>query len=127
MDRRISQIAKELGARHVGAVPNVGGGAFGMARLAALLQERLSPGIGKRPGRPTNATWTTQRKVPMSAATLSALNDLSVALSSEQRKVSPMQLAAQLLEECVECMSSTKAPAKSKVRGRKTNSETTAR
>ena len=70
-------------------------------RLAQHLDERLAPSAGKRPGRPTNEEWTEQRKVPMSAGTLAALQELSARLSSERRKVSPMQLAAQLLEESV--------------------------
>jgi len=101
MDKRISRIAKDLGAKHVGTLPNVGGGAFGMARLAQMLHERLAPSYGKRPGRPTNDRWTEHPKVPMSAETLASLQELSARLSSDERKVSPMQLAAQLLEESV--------------------------
>jgi hypothetical protein len=101
MDKRIAQIAKDLGAKHVTKLPNVGGGAFGMARLAQILHARLAPSAGKRPGRPTNNEWTEHRKVPMSAATLATLQELSERLSSEKRRVSPMQLAAQLLEERV--------------------------
>lgn len=101
MDKRIARIAKDVGAKHVGKLPNVGGGAFGMARLAQLLHARLAPSTGRRPGRPTNDQWTEHRKVPMSAETLASLQELSSRLSSEDRKVSPMQLAAQLLEECV--------------------------
>lgn len=101
MDKRIGKIAKVIGARHVSSLPNVGGGAFGAARLAQILHERLAPSVGKRPGRPTNGRWTEHPKVPMSAATLASLQELSAKLSSEERKVSPMQLAAQLLEESV--------------------------
>ena len=43
MDKRVSRIAKDLGAKHVGTLPNVGGGAFGMARFAQLLHARLAP------------------------------------------------------------------------------------
>jgi hypothetical protein len=101
VDKRIEQIAKDLGAKHVSTLPKVGGGAFGMARLSQLLHTRLAPGAGKRPGRPTNGQWTEHRKVPMSRETLKSLRELSKYLSSEERKVSPMQLAAQLLEESV--------------------------
>ena len=101
MDQRIAKLAKDMGAKHVGKLPNVGGGAFGMARLAQMLHARLAPSSGKRPGRPTNDEWTEHPKVPMSPETLASLRDLSARLSSEERKVSPMQLAAQLLEECV--------------------------
>jgi hypothetical protein len=101
MDKRIARRAKEIGAKHAGTLPHVDGGAFGMARLARMLHARLAPSAGKRPGRPTNDRWTEHRKVPMSAETLASLQELSVRLSSEERKVSPMQLAAQLLEESV--------------------------
>lgn len=101
MDKRIANIAKKTGAKHIGTLPDAGGGAFGMARLAQLLHDRLAPSAGKRPGRPTSEDWTEQRKVPMSPETLAALKKLSTRLSSERRKVSPMQLAAQLLEESV--------------------------
>jgi hypothetical protein len=101
MDKRIASIAKDLGAKHVGTLPDVSGGAFGMARLAQMLHERLAPSAGKRPGRPSNDQWTEQRKVPMSEETLAALRKISAHLSSDERKVSPMQLAAQLLEESV--------------------------
>jgi hypothetical protein len=101
MDKRIASIAKNLGAKHVGTLPDVGGGAFDMSRLAQLMHEQLAPSTGKRPGRPTNDQWTEQRKVPMSEETLTALQQLSASLSSDKRKVSPMQLAAQLLEESV--------------------------
>jgi hypothetical protein len=101
MDKQIERIAKQLGAKHIRTLPNVGGGAFGMAQLAQILNARLAPSSGKRPGRPTNDQWTEHPKVPMSATTLASLRELSAKLSSEERKVSPMQLAAQLLEESV--------------------------
>ena len=37
------KIAERLGATHVGEVPDAGDGAFGMARLGAILKERLQP------------------------------------------------------------------------------------
>jgi hypothetical protein len=101
VDKRIARIAKNMGAKHVGTLPDVGGGTFGMARLAQIMHARLAPSTGKRPGRPTNERWTERAKVPMSAETLARLRELSERLSSEERKVSPMQLAAQLLEESV--------------------------
>lgn len=101
MDKRVERIGRNLGAKHITTLPDVGGGAFGMSRLAQILQARLAPSAGKRPGRPTNDRWTERCKVPMSADTLAELQSLSSRLSSEKRKVSPMQLAAQLLEESV--------------------------
>jgi CubicO group peptidase (beta-lactamase class C family) len=44
-------------------------------------------------------SWVLQRKVPMSAETLERLTKIAESISTEDRKVSPMQVAAQLLEE----------------------------
>jgi hypothetical protein len=101
MDKRIRQIAKDVGATHVETLPEIGGGAFGMARLAQSLYSQLAPSAGKRPGRPTNAEWNERGKVPMSTATLASLKELSAKLSTSDRKISPMQVAAELLEQGV--------------------------
>lgn len=95
------EFAQMLGAEIVGEVPDVGGGPFGMARLAHIMHERLTPSRGERPGRPTNPNWSTRCKVPMSEATLARLTELAEEMSTAERKVSPMQVAAQLLEEAV--------------------------
>ena len=104
MARNIDRIANKLGAEIVGRVPDVGGGAFGMSRLAGIiasLQARLQPGQGQRPGRPTDTNWVHHPKVPMSAETQARLERLAELASTPERKVSPMQVAAQLLEEAV--------------------------
>jgi|SRR5579883_1388788 len=104
MATNTAKIAELLGAKVVGQVPDTGGGAFGAARLVEIvttLQARLTPGIGKRPGRPSVVTWTVTPKVPMSAATEAKLARLAARASNADRKISPMQLAAQLLEEAV--------------------------
>jgi hypothetical protein len=101
MAKNRERLAKLLGATIAGEVPDVGGGAFGMAQLAHILHERLTPARGERPGRPTNPNWVIRPKVPMSAATAKKLTRLAGAMSTPERKVSPMQLAAQLLEETV--------------------------
>jgi len=102
MAKRAEQIARELGATIKGKVPGISGGAFGAARMAKVLSARLSPSVGKRPGRPTNAAWVKHPKIPMSEATHSQLQMLAEQLSTAERRVSPMQVAAQLLEESVE-------------------------
>jgi len=104
MAKNIDRIARKLRAEIVCQVPDVGGGAFGMARLTgimAALQGRLQPGQGQRPGRPTDARWVHHPKIPMSAETEQRLGRLAALASTPERKVSPMQLAAQLLEETV--------------------------
>ena len=102
MAKNAEKLARLLGARIVAQVPDAGGGAFGMARLAQILHERLTPSQGKRPGRPTDATWIVRPKVPMSKATQKKLQTLAKKASANGRKVSSMQLAAHLLEEAVE-------------------------
>lgn len=101
MAKNREKLAALLGAKIVGEVPDVGGGAFGMARLARILHERLTPSQGDRPGRPTNPQWVHRPKVPMSEATVEKLTRIAETLSGPERKVSPMQVAAQLLEEAL--------------------------
>jgi hypothetical protein len=95
------EFAALLGAEIVGEVPDVGGGPFGMARLAHIMHQRLTPSQGERPGRPTDATWENRPKVPMTDATHRRLTQIAAQLSTSERRVSPMQVAAQLLEEAV--------------------------
>ena len=101
MAKNRDRLAELLGAKIVGQVPDVGGGAFGMARLAHILHERLTPSRGERPGRPTDVRWVARPKVPMSRATEKKLKQLAAKVSKSGRKVSAMQLAAHLLEEAL--------------------------
>lgn len=98
MAKNIKSIAEKMGAQVICETPEFGGGSFGAARLAQFLHGKLKPAIGKRPGRPTNANWVKRPKVPMSEETLSLLAEYSRELSSEGRKISPMQLAAEIIE-----------------------------
>jgi hypothetical protein len=101
MAKNVNTIAKKLGATVKGEVPDTGGGAFGMARLARILTSRLQPSQGLRPGRPSDPNWVLQGKVPMTEETKEQLTALAEKLSGDGRQVSPMQVAAQLLEESV--------------------------
>jgi len=105
MAKNRKRIAVGLGAKIVGRVPDTRGGAFGAARLAHIverLQARLVPGQGKRAGRPSDATWVRHPKVPMSEATTQRLCLLAERASDGGgRKVSPMQIAAQILEDAL--------------------------
>jgi hypothetical protein len=107
MAKNREKLAALLGARIVSEVPNVGGGAFGMARMAHILYQRLTPGQGERPGRPTDASWVRRPKVPMSEETYGALIEIAEVMSASGRKVSPMQVAAHLLEEALAHISET--------------------
>ncbi len=104
MAKNVKRIAERLGAEVIGQVPDAGGGAFGAARLAQSiegLQARLVPGQGKRAGRPSDASWVRHPKVPMSEATGRRLLSLAERASAAGRKVSPMQIAAHILEEAL--------------------------
>ncbi len=101
MAKNRDKLAELLGAKIVGPVPEVGGGAVGMARLAHFLHQRLTPSQGDRPGRPTNPNWVIRPKVPMSQATAAKLARIAKVMSTPKRRVSPMQVAAQLVEDAV--------------------------
>jgi hypothetical protein len=105
MVKDIDKIAARLGAKIVCQVPDVGGGAFGMARLAGLIaaiQARLEPACEQGQGGPNGPPRRRCAEVPISEQTQRALERLAELASSPERKVSPMQLAAQLLEDAVE-------------------------
>lgn len=98
MARNIDRLAQKLGARVVERVPEYSAGAFGIAGLAQHLRARLEPGQGKRPGRPSDSSWKKRPKVPMSLETERRLRDLASRMSDQERQVSPMQVAAEILE-----------------------------
>lgn len=69
------------------------------------LRSRLAPGQGERPGRPSDPTWTVQRKLSMNEETLGTLERIAESLSTDERRVSPMQVAALLVEDATERLS----------------------
>jgi hypothetical protein len=101
MPKNPEEFARLLGAKIVGQVPEIDSGPFGMARLAHMMHERLTPSQGERPGRPTDSSWSARPKVPMSKGTQQRLAEIAEEMSTPQRRVSPMQVAAQLLEAAV--------------------------
>src|ERR1035438_9749227 len=100
------KIAKRLGATYVAPVPDVGDGAFGMAHLAQKLKERLDARGVRRHG--TGVGCVMRSKVPMSAETEKLLIALAEKLSTPERRVNPLQLAGQLLEESVQRLAQEK-------------------
>ena len=99
MAKNIEVLARKLGATVVGTVPETSAGAFGIAALANILRQRLEPSVGKRPGRPSYAPWSKRPKVPMAPETEDRLRELSHLLSEGERQISPMQVAALILEQ----------------------------
>jgi hypothetical protein len=86
--KTVKRLTELLGAEVIGDVPEAGGGAFGAARLPRLiatLRDTLSPGQGRRPGRPTNPKWRRHPKVPMSDQTLRELQRLAERASAPGR------------------------------------------
>ena len=98
--------ADRLGAEHFGQVPDTGGGAFGMARLAEALKQRLDAREARKRG--SAVAWVLNSKVKMSAETERLLIALADKLSTPEHRVNPMELAAQLLEESVQKLASEK-------------------
>lgn len=67
--------------------------------LGQRLRERLEPSRGERPGRPSDPSWRVQRKLPMNESTLQILERAAENASSDERRVSPMHIAALLVED----------------------------
>ncbi|SRR6266571_7224189 len=119
MAKNIELLAKKLGAEVVGRVPEYSAGAFGVAALANVLKERLEPSKGKRPGRPSNPNWIKRPKVPMATETEHRLKELARLLSDDERRVTPMQVAAQILEEAT----ASYIPRRPNVKGRRSKTK----
>jgi len=93
------RLAKALGAKRVVPVPNLpSGGPLDLLALRAHVASRLrSAG-----GRPTDPDWKLQRLVPFRKDRWHELEELASRLSSDQRKVSPAQVAAMLIEHALQ-------------------------
>ena len=100
--KRIEDKILEQGGESLGTVTPGGlGGGGGKAHLPRRLfddKASLQPGQGKRPGRPTDPSWTERHKVPMSHETFNLLVRGAKRESVGKRKVTPMQVAARLIE-----------------------------
>ena len=94
------KVAQRLGATFVPQAPDTDGGAFGMAHLAEVMKQRLDARGGRRQG--TAFLWVLSPKVPMNPETDKLLLALPEKLSTPDRRVNPMELAAQLLAESVQ-------------------------
>src|SRR3954454_24899223 len=97
----MERIARELGAERCGKV-SPRGGYFGALQLAAEVAARFRTPEGG--GRATDPSWSEQRLVRLTPKTLEQLEQLA-----EQAHVSPMQVAALLLEQAVQTVSQEQA------------------
>ena len=66
--------------------------------LMRLLHEQLQPRTSSRRGRPTNPDWAARRLIPFSERSWSHLQSLAQAMSTRERRISPAQLAAAIIE-----------------------------
>jgi len=97
MAENIDEIAKLLGAKKVGIV-DAGGGALGAMRLGHFYSERMAMRKALERQKNRQANWVLHLSIPMSQASLDKLTKLAENASSSDCQVSPMQIAAELLE-----------------------------
>jgi hypothetical protein len=102
MSEEMDRIQKIMNPDFSTLFPHVGGGAFGASRIASIitqLQSRLVPNQDLRLERPSELNWVESPKIPMSKQTIAKLKLLAVQASHGERIISPMQIAAQILED----------------------------
>jgi hypothetical protein len=93
------KVAEALGATRVVKLPRTPRDPLDALTLMRKLHERLQPGRGLKRGRPGNPDWTLRRLVPFSEEAWGRLNEYAAAFSTNERRVSPAQVAAAMLEE----------------------------
>lgn len=103
----MDKIAKGLRAERLGKVDSTGG-YFGAVRLLAEVETRFRVPSGG--GRPTDPRWTERRLVPLAPRTLKRLETLSARVREDRGlSVEPMQLAALLIEQTTDQLSTEEA------------------
>src|SRR6266852_4667243 len=103
----MDKIARGLGAERRGKV-SASGGYFGAMQLLADIEARFRVPSGG--GRPTDASWTERRLVPLAPRTLKRLEAIAAKVREHGGvNVEPMQLAALLLEKKTEELSEGEA------------------
>ena len=103
----MDKIARGLGAQRRGKV-SASGGYLGAQQLLADIEARFRVPSGG--GRPTDASWTERRLVPLAPRTLKRLEEIAAEVRARGGlSVEPMQLAALLLEKKAEELSEGEA------------------
>jgi hypothetical protein len=100
--KSVEQMQRALSADTPRAVDAAPHGPFGALQLAAELRARLRPAAGARAGRPTDPDWAVRRLVGFRPETWHRLAEIAEEISTPQRRVSPAQVAALLVESGVE-------------------------
>lgn len=101
MAKNVQKIAELMGGKIVGQVPDVGGGAFGAARLAKIYQARMEQLRRQEVVGSPGADRPRHLEIPVSQGTLETLTELARRVSTPDLAISPMEVASQLLEEAV--------------------------
>lgn len=94
----MNRIANALGAERRGGV-RAGSGHFGAMQLVADVQARFRTPAGG--GRSTDPAWTEKRLLPLAPDTLDRLDRLARAIGKQGVSISPLQVAALLLERAI--------------------------
>jgi hypothetical protein len=103
----MNKVARGLGAERRGKVA-AAGGYLGAVQLAAEIEARFRAPPGG--GRPTDASWTERRLVPLTPRTLKRLEEIASKMRAHKGvSIEPMQLAALLLEKKAEEVSEREA------------------
>ena len=103
----MDKIAKGLGAERQGRVDSTSG-FFGAVRLLAEVETRFRVPSGG--GRATDPRWTERRLVPLAPRTLERLEKISARVREDRGlTVGPMQLAALLIEQTTDQLSTEEA------------------
>ena len=103
----MDKVARGLGAERRGKIVS-SGGYFGAMQLLADIEARFRVPSGG--GRPTDASWTERRLVPLAPRTLKRLEEIAAKVRARGGvSVEPMQLAALLLEKKAEELSEGEA------------------
>lgn len=97
MAKNIKKIAELLGAEIKGQVPHCGGGVFGAARLANIVDEiqRQDTSINGA----NEATNSERHEITIDAFTAKMLEKMAEQASSPDRKIGAMDIASKLLEQ----------------------------
>ena len=102
MSSRSERIRQALGAGPPHQVRTLPHGPFGAAQLRAELAERLHHEAGAHTAGRTDPEWTIERLVAFRPETWHELSELAARASTPERRVSPGQVAAHLIEEGIE-------------------------
>jgi hypothetical protein len=101
MAAEIEEIARLLGARIVGQMPDAGGGAPGAAALAGVYQARMSAIREQAGGRPAAPDSVHVLEVPVSDTVARALSESAEFISTAGEPITPTMVATALLSGAV--------------------------